>query len=492
MTIIKRDIYELIDKESVLKELRSIFGEKYVSNKPVDLYPYSYDATESDAYMPDFVVLPQNIEEIIELAKFANKYKIPIIPYTSGNNVGGLTIPEQGGIICDMGKRMKKIIKVHESMMYAIIEPGVTWGQLKRFLEKYYPNLKYGYTYAPPYAGVLANAILSGMSNLSTAYGCTADWINGLEVVLSTGEIVRTGSCFLSNELKDDNWFARYPIPDLTGLFMCWQGTTGIVTKAAIQLWPNKKYKTVLVVLVYGADECAELVKEIGRTECCEDVSAMNIEIIKMTFGLKNPPKFEKEPDFGIVITISAHTKPLLSAKVDYVKEIFEKIRENSQKNMFLTNFSTFVNLLGEKFAIYYDLPTVITPMVEFSGVTWVGCYGSTDNIGFLFKRCYEIFKEYKREPLMFMKSMKYSHYCAFMTIIRYNQSKEKKKVKELQRIFLELMLKNDCIPYKTPRWMTEIIRQRCDINWIKLLERIKKVMDPNNIFNPGKWNLFY
>ncbi|MHA1274368.1 MAG: FAD-binding oxidoreductase, partial [Promethearchaeota archaeon] len=136
MTIIKRDIYELIDKESVLKELRSIFGEKYVSNKPVDLYPYSYDATESDAYMPDFVVLPQNIEEIIELAKFANKYKIPIIPYTSGNNVGGLTIPEQGGIICDMGKRMKKIIKVHESMMYAIIEPGVTWGQLKRFLEK--------------------------------------------------------------------------------------------------------------------------------------------------------------------------------------------------------------------------------------------------------------------------------------------------------------------------------------------------------------------
>ncbi|MHA1336439.1 MAG: FAD-linked oxidase C-terminal domain-containing protein [Promethearchaeota archaeon] len=218
----------------------------------------------------------------------------------------------------------------------------------------------------------------------------------------------------------------------------------------------------------------------------------MNIEIIKMTFGLKNPPKFEKEPDFGIVITISAHTKPLLFAKVDYVKEIFEKIRENSQKNMFLTNFSTFVNLLGEKFAIYYDLPTVITPMVEFSGVTWVGCYGSTDKIGYLFKKCYELFRKYKREPLMLMKSMKYSHYCAFMTIIRYNQSKEKKEIKELQRIFLELMLEYDCIPYKTPRWMAEIIRQKCDENWVKLLERIKKAMDPNNIFNPGKWNLFY
>ncbi|MHA1148380.1 MAG: FAD-binding oxidoreductase [Promethearchaeota archaeon] len=488
--MVVRNIFKKISQEQLLQELMSIFGEKNVSNLPHDLYPYSYDATESDPHMPDFVVLPENISQIVSLVKLCNKNGVPIVPYTSGNNVGGLTIPVQGGIICDMGKRMKKIIKVDDSLMYALIEPGVTWGQLKKYLDENHPTLRYGYTYAPPYASVLSNALLSGMSNLSTSYGCMADWLNGIEVVLNTGELVRTGSCFISRDLAKDNWFTRYPIPDLSALFMCWQGSTGIVTKVAVQLWPKKKYNTVLVALVYGSEECATLVKEVGRTTCCEDVSAMNIEIIKMTFGQINPPKYKNEPDFGIVMSISGYSEELLRAKVNYVKQIFEKVEKSSENRMKLTNFSTFANLLGEKFAIYYDLPTVITPMVEMSGVTWVGCYGSTDNTGYLFKECYKVFRDNKKEPLMFMKSMKDSHYCAFMAILRYNQTTELEQIKELQKLFLNLMLDNNCIPYKAPIWMAEVIRRRCDPNWVKLLERIKHTMDPNNIFNPGRWGV--
>ncbi len=486
----KRNAFELVSKQKVYDELVKIFGKPYVTDKVPDLYPYSYDATENDAHMPDFVVLPEKVEEIVKLVKLCNEFKIPLVPYTSGNNVGGLTIPEQGGIVCDMGKRMNKIIKIDESLMYAIIEPGVTWGQLKKHLDEFHPKLKYGYTYAPPYASVLANAMLSGMSNLSTCYGCMADWVNGIEVVLNTGEVVRTGSSFISSEMKDDNWFTRYPIPDLTSLFLCWCGTTGIATKISVQLWPKKKFNTVLVALIYGADECAEVVKEFGRTECCEDVSAMNIEIIKMTFDQKNPPKYDKEPDFGVMATISAPTEELLDAKVDYVKQTFNKIELQTKNIIKLTNFATFVNLLGEKFGIYYDLPTVITPMVSESGVTWVGCYGSTDNTGVLFKKVYEIFKEHKQEPLMFMKSMKNSHYCTFMAISRYKKPAELEKAKLLQKAFLKLMLDNNCIPYKPSHSTTDVIKERCDPNWVKLLERIKEAMDPNRIFNPGKWGL--
>jgi len=486
----ERNVFEYIEKEKVLTELEKIFGAPYVADKPHDLYPYSYDSTESPSHMPDFVVLPESVNEIVQLVKFCNEYKIPIIPYTSGNNVGALTVPEQGGIICDLGKRMNKIIKVHESMMYALIEPGVTWGQLNKYLAENHPSLKYGYTYAPPYASVLSNNLLSGLSNLSTAYGCMGDFLNGVEVVLNTGEVVRTGTSFLSKEFKVDNWFGRYPMPDLTSLFMCWQGMTGIVTKGAIQLVTKKKHNTALVALAYGGEECAELVRVFGRTECCEDVSAMNIEIVKMTMGLLNPPKFEKEPDYGIILSLSANTLELLNAKVNYIKEVFEKVKKESKKMMKLTNFGTFVNLLGEKFAIYYDLPTVITPMVEFSGTTWVGCYASTDHAGVLFDKCYEIFKNNNTEPLIFMKSMKSSHYCVFMAISRYKKYSELDRIKSIQREFLDLMLEHDCVPYKTPVWMTEVIRKQCDQNWLKLLERVKKKMDPNNIFNPGKWGL--
>ncbi|MHA1293042.1 MAG: FAD-binding oxidoreductase, partial [Promethearchaeota archaeon] len=179
--VIKRNIFENIEKTEVLDELIKIFGKNNVTDKPHDLYPYSYDMTEAEPHMPDFVVIPENVEQIVKLNRYCNQYSIPIVPYTSGNNVGGLTIPQYGGIICDMGKKMNKIVKINDSLMYAILEPGVTFGQLEAYLKKYHPNLKYGYAYAPPYASVVSNVLLSGLTNLSCSYGGMADWINGLE-----------------------------------------------------------------------------------------------------------------------------------------------------------------------------------------------------------------------------------------------------------------------------------------------------------------------
>ena len=487
----KRNIYENITKEKILNDLEKIIGKSNVSDKPHNLFPYSYDMTESEAKMPDFVVLPEKVEEIVQIVKYCNQNKLPIVPYVSGNNVGGLTIPEQGGIICDMGKRMKKIVKIHESMMYAILEPGVTFGQLKKYLDDNHPTLRYGMVMAPPYASVVANALLSGLSNLSTSYGGMADFINGLEAVLYNGDIVRTGSCFLSKEFKEDNWFCRYPIPDLTGLFIGWQGMTGIVTKAALQLWPKKKFNTALLTIVYDPKNCATLLKELGRTECIEEISTITLELTKMGFGIEKPPKYEKEPDYVIMINISGNTEEILRAKVNYVKEIFEKEREKAEdKRIFLVNLDTFVNIIGEDFAVYYNLPNILKPLYEFDGLTWVGSYTNPDNLGILMEKAHALYSKHNISPIIYAKSMKSSHYAIFRPISRYRKETELETIKNLQEELLELMLDYDCVPYKTPKWMTDVIRKRCDPNWLKLLERIKEAMDPNNIFNPGKWGL--
>jgi FAD/FMN-containing dehydrogenase len=440
--------------------------------------------------MPDFIVIPENISQIQKLVVLCNTYKIPIIPYITGNNVGGLTIPQYGGIICDLGKKMNRIIKVHPSMMYAILEPGVTFGQLKKFLDENYPNLKYGYTFAPPYASAMGNVLLSGLSNLSCCYGGMADWINGLEVVLDNGDVVRTGSCFISKEFNEDNWYSRYPIPDLSGLFICWQGMTGIVTKAAVQLWPKKAYNIALAGIIYGHDACGEIIRELGRSECCEDVSAISQEYAKMQFGIERPIKLDKEPDYAMIISISGQTKELLDAKLKYVKKIFNEIKEKNNYRIFLADFFTFTDILGEKFKVFYDLPSVITALYEYDGLTWVGSYANPDNLAPLMEKCHALYSKYKMGPIIFIKAMRYSHYCVFRPIIRYSKKTEEHVAKELQTKFLETMLEFDCVPYKTPTWMTEKIKEKCDQNWIKLLQRIKKTMDPNDIFNPGRWGL--
>ncbi|MHA1293403.1 MAG: FAD-binding oxidoreductase, partial [Promethearchaeota archaeon] len=83
--------------------------------------------TESKSGLPDFVVIPENVDQLVKLVKFCNTNAIPIVPYITGNNVGGLTIPEKGGIIVDFGKKMNKILYINENMMYALLEPGVTF-----------------------------------------------------------------------------------------------------------------------------------------------------------------------------------------------------------------------------------------------------------------------------------------------------------------------------------------------------------------------------
>jgi len=74
--------------------------------------------------MPDYVVTPESVEEIQRILRFANREEIPVIPYVSGANIGGLTIPEEGDIILDL-KRLNRITKIGTETHYAIIEPGV-------------------------------------------------------------------------------------------------------------------------------------------------------------------------------------------------------------------------------------------------------------------------------------------------------------------------------------------------------------------------------
>ena len=487
----KRNIFEKISKGDVYKKLLAIFGSNYVSNNEVDLYPYSYDMTECEPHMPDFVVIPQNVDQLVELVKFCNANLIPIVPYISGNNVGGLTIPEQGGIIVDFGKKMNKILHVNENMMYAILEPGVTFGQLKKYLDENCPNLRYSYPMAPPYAGVVGNALLSGMNNLSCKIGSMGDSINGLEVITADGDIARIGSCFYGkNEADPDSWWSRYPMPDLMGLFVNWQGMTGLVTKCAVQLWPNKPIQKAFVAIAFGLTDIADLLREVGRSEIADDMSFFNIAAAKLTMGIEHPRKFPEEPEFLVIIPISAKTEEMFEAKKNILSNIIAELNTKGN-NLIITDFDEFSRLAGLKYRCIYDLPAVVIPTVLKSGITWFGSYCPTHKFEELIEKVDEIFRKHDyHSPIIYGKIMKYAHYGIFRPILPYNKFKEEAKVHQILEEITDFCLSLGCIPYKTPNWMTEKMRKKINPGWIKLFEKVKTCMDPNNIFNPGRWNL--
>ena len=89
-------------------------GSEFVSNEEANLQPYTWDITWTEPRMPDYVVMPKTVTEIQRILRLANHRKIPVIPYTNGTNIGGLCVPEEGGIIMDL-KRMDQILKIDRS-----------------------------------------------------------------------------------------------------------------------------------------------------------------------------------------------------------------------------------------------------------------------------------------------------------------------------------------------------------------------------------------
>ena len=227
-----------------LKELMELLGAEQVSVNREDLEAAAWDITENEPSPPRAVVKPRTTEHVQATVRWAEERGVPLTPRVANLNVGGLSIPSADGVVVDF-TRMNRILSVNREDMYTLIEPGVTWGQLRDYLEENDVPLVMGYPLSPPESSILAGMILDGLGTLSLRFGAYGQWINGLEVILADGRAVKIGACSISN-----SWFSRSPFPDLAGLFIGWQGTTGLVTKMAVQLHPKPKLRKRMAVMV--------------------------------------------------------------------------------------------------------------------------------------------------------------------------------------------------------------------------------------------------
>jgi len=227
--------------EEVYKKIETIVGTEFITDK--DFMKAAYSRNVDPAFpdrWADMIVRPEITEEVSEILKIANKYKIHMVPRGGGADlVGGSAT--QGGILIDL-TRMNRIIEINESDFYCEVECGVTWAAL--ISELYKQDLTTGVL--GPGSGYSAT-IGGGLSNStagfgSTKYGLVTDNCLGVEVVLpnSRGTILRTGAA--ANKYAKP--FCRYGVaPDFTGLFMGDVGTMGIKTKASLRLFPNSPFK---------------------------------------------------------------------------------------------------------------------------------------------------------------------------------------------------------------------------------------------------------
>jgi hypothetical protein len=238
--------------KSAYAEIENIIGSDYITDK--DFMKAAYSRNVDPAFpdrWADIIVRPETVEEVSEIVKIANKYKIPMVPRGGGADlVGGAAT--QGGILIDL-TRMNKILEINKDDYYIVVECGITWGALlSELLPMGYTtgNIGPGSGYAATIGGGLSNSTAGGGS---TKYGLVPDICLGVEVVLPNpqGTIIRTGSA--ANRYAQP--FCRYGVsPDFTGLFMGDVGTMGIKTKAFLRIFPDPQFKAERSYLLNNED----------------------------------------------------------------------------------------------------------------------------------------------------------------------------------------------------------------------------------------------
>ncbi|MBN1278097.1 MAG: FAD-binding oxidoreductase [Deltaproteobacteria bacterium] len=455
---------------NIRERLADIVGERFVSDKAEDLYFYGRDPGLMPAVHPDWVVLPETVEEIQGIVKMAQMEGIPVVPMGAGMSLSGLVIPQKGGIVVDM-KRMDRIVDINEKARYVIVEGGTSTGRLNAYLNKKYPRLRFSIPDSPAATTVAANVMIHGQGRLTQQYGFNSDMVSGLEVVLPSGELCRIGSCAISNE-----WFSKgAPLPDLSGLFLGWFGATGIITKAGIKLYPRKLLRDVEIFVTDSPDFIPEIIYEITHTEMTEDINIFSQPlplifkdnhhvVIYFTGDSEEEIEFRKKTVFhSLDLFIRNKDGGFMSVGAGMKKSLLEMPQRNA---------STFADV------------------TKGGGFEYSGPIITIDKYPQCTRKLDELAHKYDLKYHGTARIIGRGHAMMFAFSFTFNRSdadmldRTRKALHEASQYALSI----GGVFWKPTIDEQKMALQKMDPEFARLLKMIKTNLDPQGIMNPGNW----
>lgn len=235
---------------NVRDQLSDIVGPDRLLEKPEELACYAYDAYLEES-MPDMVLFPLTTEEVSGILKICSTHKVPVTARGAGTSVCGASIPARHGIVLCFS-RMNQVLEINTKDRYIIVQPGVVNINIQKALAPF----RFFY---PPDPGSMNVSTIGGNVAQNAGgprclkYGVTADYILGMEVVLSSGKIVRFGS----RNVKDVTGYR------LSGLFCGSEGTLGMVTQIILRVMPLPETIKTILVTFDDLDHTAKSVSDI-------------------------------------------------------------------------------------------------------------------------------------------------------------------------------------------------------------------------------------
>ncbi len=469
--------------ESIESELISILGAQNVSTDEFVLVSYSEDASPFKGKKPKIVIRPVTTEQVTKVMKLATKMQIPIIPVGGRSSINGSTIPRVSNALMIDFTKMTQILELNEDNMTVSVQIGITWSELIHKLKE--KGYKLGFR--GPYGGnvgtvggsLSANSIGCGAS----ANGGACDNVIGLEVVLSNGDVMQTGSNWKNPSFLLRGSFARYcTFNDLTGIFLGDHGTLGVKTAATLKIFPLPKGIAYSDFGFSDIDHATKAFHEIQKLHLVEEAVMLgdsnSIDLLASTYR-----STFKNLECIFAVIIEEIDEEIANLKKEHCERIVRKYGGKSigtflSKAHWLNMFNLVQSLFEEGF--WYNT-CHIRPINTLSN---------------LIEKFHDLANKYELKKNGFnwiISALGVDHCFSSGWITIFMKDKEKNEIMtkvwdELREIEMDL----GGVPYWTGKLWEPYALKRVNPIFHDVLKNLKKTLDPQNILHPAVFELIH
>lgn len=271
---------------------------------------FSHDELATVHSYPEVLIKVKTDKEISKIMKYSYENNIPIVVRGSGTGLVGACVPLFGGIMLET-TLMNNILELDTENLTVTVEPGVLLMEISKFVEE--NDLFY-----PPDPGEKSATIAGNISTnaggmRAVKYGVTRDYVRGLTVVLSNGEMIELGGKIVKNS-------SGYSLKDLV---IGSEGTLCVITKAILKLLPLPKMTLSLLIPFDNIGDAAGIVPKIIKSKAVptaiEFMERQTILFAEEFLGKKFP---DSSSDAYILLTFDGNTKEQVEAEYEVVANL--------------------------------------------------------------------------------------------------------------------------------------------------------------------------
>jgi FAD/FMN-containing dehydrogenase len=485
----------MIEQEKLVR----IVGNGNVTYEQTILDEYSKDMSFVNALRPGCVVKPTNADDIQKIVKLANESNTPLVPVSSGPpHFRGDTVPSIGGATVVDLSNMKKIMKVDRARRVAMVEPGVTFAEMIPAVEK--EGLRLNMPLLPRKSKTVVGSMLEREPVVMPGYHWDiSDPLACLEVIFGIGDFFRTGQAAGPGTIEEQ-WAAggvqKAPYGPGTAswqrLIQGAQGTMGIVTWASLRCEQLPKLEEPFVVGTSNLDRLLDLTHWLIRLRLVNECFILNNTNLAAIFAKKWPKDYQNLkdalPKWNLFYTVagyeyfpeervSSHVKGITDVTqrfgMEAVKaaggvsanEILKAVQQPSGEPYWKLRYKggcedIFFLTINDKLEVQIG---VMNDLAEKAG------YPASDMGVYL-------------QPIVQGTNI----HCEFSLFYDPENPGEANRIKELSSEVVKKLMAHGAF-FSRPYGESAGMIMNRDAATVAILNKLKKMFDPNHVMNPGK-----